>query len=602
MKCKSIERFCVLTALVLALSTALVGQVAQVYVNVTPPEAQVFVDGKNWGTGGRMVETTPGTHSISVFNYGFAPQIREVFFNEQAVPTVEFTLAPVGDRVSGPWGRIQIEDAPGDAAVFMNGNTAGYFVGHVDMFNNNTIWRQQLVVPVGKHHVTVMGRKADVIWSGEVDVPANKRVIVHTKTGQMTVKEWPQGASLSSLRRFNAGIATASVAVAPVTAKFAAEPTHINCGDTTRLAWSTQETVDTTIAANSAGMGELPASGEKSDQPKQTTTYQFKTAGPGGIVTSDATVEVNTAVQANVGVSPAEVRYHRMGDKVVEHTPTNLNWTSSNADSASIDPIGTVSTNGEHSVKPVPKQSTDGPVDENVAYAFLATNICGGSGTQTANVHITGLIEPVPEVPLVSVFFPTGYPGQRHPQLGLVRSQHNTLAKTAEVFKKYLIYDPDARITLTGHADVRGPAKMNQSLSERRTHRVKACLASQGIPEDKIDVVAVGEAQNLNQADILKLEAENPHKSKITKRTSQALVWAYNRRVDVTLLPTGQKSMQFFPGDAEDAKLMFQSGWQNRRAIEKADELTPKEPTTGEVTGTQQPTAEAAVTQPSTSN
>lgn len=598
MTCKSSQRFLLLATFVVAASTMLLAQQAYVYVDVDPAEAQVFVDGKNWGSAGRQLEVTPGTHTISVFSYGFAPQIREAQFG-QDVTRMEFKLMPVGDRVTGPaWGRIQIEAAPGDAAVFMNGNTMGYFVGHVDMFNNNTIWRQQLVVPAGKHQMTIMRPKAQVVWSGEVDVPADKRVIVNAATGKMTVKDWPQGKSLTSLRRFKAGLATASVAVAPVTATFAAEPTHINCGDTTRLAWTTKEAVDSTITANTANLGELPVNGDKTDQPQQTTAYNFKTAGPGGVVTSDATVEVNTAVQANMTANPTEVRYHRMGDRVVEQTATNLTWNSSNSHSASLDPIGTVSTSGDQSVKPEPKQTTNGTVDETATYIFTATNICGGSGTQTANVHITGTIEPVPEVPLVSAFFPTGYPGTRHPSLGLVRSQHNTLAKTAEVFKKYLIYDPGARLTLTAHADERGPVKANQALSERRANRVKACLASQGIAEDKIDVVALGEKENLDRAAILKLHNENPHKSKMTKRPSQALVWAYNRRVDVTLLPTGQKSSQFFPGDAEDAKLMLSSSWQNRRAVEKAEQLTA-EPSTGATTSTQQPTAEASAQSPS---
>lgn len=598
MRCKSSQKFFFLAAFVVAASTMLLAQGSYVYVDVDPPEAQVFVDGKNWGGAGRQLEVTPGTHTISVFNYGFSPQIRELEVGE-GVTRIEMKLQPAGDRVTGPaWGRIQIEDAPGDAAVFMNGTTGGYFVGHADMFNNNTVWRQQLVVPAGKHHVTIMRRGAEVVWSGDVDVPANKRVIVHTATGNMTLKDWPQGKNLTSLRRFKAGLATASVAVEPVTATFVAEPTHINCGDTTKLAWTTKDAVDSTIDANAASLGELPVNGEKTDQPKQTTAYKFKTAGPGGVVTSDATVDVNTAVQANMTANPTEVRYHRMGDKVVEQTPTNLAWTSSNSHTASLDPIGTVNTNGDQSVNPEPKQSTSGPVDENVTYTFTATNICGGSGTQTANIHITGTIEPVPEVPLASVFFPTGYPEKKHPSLGLVRSQHTTLAKTAEVFKKYLIYDPEARITLTAHADERGLVKANQALSERRGNRVKACLASEGIAEDKIDIVAMGEKQNLDRAAIMKLHAENPHKSNITKRPSQALVWAYNRRVDVTLLPTGQKSTQFFPADADDAKLMFSSGWQNRRAIEKAGE-----PSTGAApgapSGTQQPTAEASAQSPS---
>jgi hypothetical protein len=248
-------------------------------------------------------------------------------------------------------------------------------------------------------------------------------------------------------------------------------------------------------------------------------------------------------------------------------------------------------------VKPVPKQSVNGPVDENVAYTLTAKNVCGGSETRTANVHITGMIEPVPDVPLASVFFPTGYPGQRHPQIGLVRSQHNVLATTAEAMKKYLIYDPEVRITLTGHADVRGPAEENQSLSERRANRVKACLVKQGVPEGKIDIVAVGERENLSPADVVKLHDGSPNKPSFARRNSPALVWAYNRRVDITLLPTGQKSTQFYPGNADEARLLFQSEWQARRAVEKAEERTATESSGSQPGGTSHPAAETATTQ-----
>jgi hypothetical protein len=279
-----------------------------------------------------------------------------------------------------------------------------------------------------------------------------------------------------------------------------------------------------------------------------------------------------------------------------------LNWTASNADSASIDGIGTVGTKGGQGVKPVPRQSINGLVDENVAYTFTAKNVCGGSETRTANFHITGMIEAVPEVPLASVFFPTGYPEEKHPQIGLLRSQQDVLGKTAHGMQRYLIYDPEARITLTAHADLRGSATMNQSLSERRANRVKIGLVSRGVPEDKIDIVAVGERQNLSRTEVLKLHDENPNKPSFATRNSRALVWAYNRRVDVTLLPTGQKSTPFFPGNADDAKLLFRSGWQGRRSVEKAGESSATESSGAHNSGTSNPAAQTATIQRPSSN
>jgi OmpA family protein len=164
------------------------------------------------------------------------------------------------------------------------------------------------------------------------------------------------------------------------------------------------------------------------------------------------------------------------------------------------------------------------------------------------------------------------------------------------------MYDPEARITLTAHADVRGWSTKNQSLSERRANRVKTCLVEQGVPEGKIDIVALGERQNLTRADVLKLYDENPKKPEFAKRNSPALVWAHNRRVDITLLPTGQQSTQFFPGDADEAKLLFRSEWQGRRSVEKAGERTPTVSSGGQAAGTSRQAPETATTQMPSSN
>ena len=580
MKHKFMLRLSLLTA-VLLITSALVAQEAKIRVTVYPPEAQIFVDAKTVGKGpAKLIRTTPGTHMLIIANYGFTSITHEVSLNEGDNPALQFTLQRSGGPVSASWGRIQIENAPNEAGVYLNGKTPGYLVGHADMFNNNNLWYQGLIVPAGTHHVTIASGDKE-FWSGDVQVPANKRVIINAGNGTMITKDWAQGAKLSPQPRFTAGVASASVVVAPVVAAHTVEPARINCGETTKLAWNSQDAVDTTIAANSKGMGDVPVTGQRTDQPLQTTTYQFQTSGPGGVVTSTATTEVNTVVTADMGATPAEVKYHRMGDKVVEQTPANLNWTSANSDAASIDALGTVATKGDQQINPVPKQDGNGPVDENVVYTLTAKNMCGGSETRTATVHITGMIEPVPTVPLASVFFPTGYPEAKHPQVGLVKSQHDTLAKTAEGMKKYLIYDPDAKITLIGHADVRGTTKSNQSLSERRAQRVKTCLVKQGVPEDKIEIVALGDKQNLNLADVMQLHKQNPKKPAFAKGNSQALHWAYNRRVDIALLPNEQKSTQFFPGDADEAKLLFESEWPSRRLVEKAGEGSTTPPLGG---------------------
>ena len=46
---------------------------------------------------------------------------------------------------------------------------------------------------------------------------------------------------------------------------------------------------------------------------------------------------------------------------------------------------------------------------------------------------------------------------------------------------------------VVGHADIRGPKKYNQALSERRAEAAKNYLVSQGIPADKIETKSEGE-------------------------------------------------------------------------------------------------------------
>ena len=95
-------------------------------------------------------------------------------------------------------------------------------------------------------------------------------------------------------------------------------------------------------------------------------------------------------------------------------------------------------------------------MDENRNYVLHATNVCGGSSDQTAAVHVTGSIEPIPTVVLQSVFYPTDYPDKKSPQVGLVKSQQLELATLADGFKKYLEYDRDAKLSIEAYADVRG--------------------------------------------------------------------------------------------------------------------------------------------------
>lgn len=90
---------------------------------------------------------------------------------------LRFYLSASGEPVSGPSGLIQIRGAQ-RAAVLLNGKSPEYTVGHGDIPNNHVGWAQQLAVPAGTHELT-LNYKGKELWSGKVNVPVNKRVIIY---------------------------------------------------------------------------------------------------------------------------------------------------------------------------------------------------------------------------------------------------------------------------------------------------------------------------------------------------------------------------------------------------------------------------------------
>ncbi len=541
-------------------------------VYVSPDEAYTFVDGKAIGPGNRTVKLPLGTHNLIVANYGFKFFQQDVALDSGKPTILKVNLEPSGSDVPGPFGRIQLELGPlslgdaGDHAVLLNGKTANYFVGHIDEFNNNIGWHQELVVPPGSHQVTVT-RRGQEVWSGTISVAANQRVIVNISNGSQKIKDWPQGNELKSLHRFTAGTASTTVAVAPVSSDISASPSKIDCGQPSLLKWTSAETIDADIS----GMSPVPVTGDKTISPKQTTAYELTATGPGGVTKSTATVDVNTAVQSSLNATPAEIRYRKIGDKVLESGDATLNWSSSNADQATLGPLGSVETRGSKSVPMIPTQTSDGPVDETVKYTLTATNACGGAEAKTASVRITGSIEPIPEVLLKSVYFPTEYPTKTDPSSGLLKSQQEALTTLAAGFTKYLEYDPGAKVTLSAYADERGANSYNQSLSERRVQRVKEFLVSQGIAEDKVDASAFGDDKQLEKSDVIELQTQNPEQPPETRVQNFRATWlAYNRRVDVVLLPTNRESLKFYPNSSPDSQILWQSAKPGLSAVQQS--------------------------------
>ena len=188
---------------------------------------------------------------------------------------------------------------------------------------------------------------------------------------------------------------------------------------------------------------------------------------------------------------------------------------------------------------------------------------------------------------LHSVYFPTALPTEKNPDAGLVASQKHTLSTLASDFKKYMEVKPDARLTLEGHADVRGSVPYNQALSERRVARVKNFLVELGVPAANIDTKAYGEQHNLTEAEVKQAVEQNSEltaqeKAKVL-RNMKTIIWASNRRVDITLHAADETetSVRQYPFNAADSLTLIG----NKEAVKKGH-ATKK---TTEKTNTEKP-------------
>ncbi len=539
-------------------------------IHVKPKQAYVFVDGKAIRDGSQTIALPAGDYRVAVYNYGYEPRAQQVHVNAGQTTDVHVVLQTSGDKVSGPFADIEFKGHP-RAAVLLNGETPDYFVGHVDEFDWNWIWHQRLLVKPGTYQVTVT-RKGKTIWAGPVTAKAGEQVTVYLdRNGQTKTKPWKEGLNMGPQPRFYAGIASAEVPIAPVSAQLSAQSSKLSCGEKTNLVWNSTDALDTSIS----GIGGVSNKGDRAVSPTRDTNYVLTAKGPGGEATQTVTVDVNAQPTATLTVSQPEVHYHKIGDKVVQQDSATLHWSASNATSAKVEPGTSSALSGSETVKADPNQTSNGPVNENVTYTLTATNPCGGTVTKTATLHIVGSIDPPPAINLASLFYPTAYPTRHHPKVGLLESEKMQLSNAATKFKTYEIYEGKATLVVVGYADARGPEKYNKSLSERRADLVKDYLVSHGIPADRIETRAVGKDQQMDRKTVAELESKDPEKPTAWMVKHEKSTWlAYNRRTDIILEPSGRESARIYPAESADARILWQRPMPSLKKVERASNMT----------------------------
>jgi outer membrane protein OmpA-like peptidoglycan-associated protein len=202
------------------------------------------------------------------------------------------------------------------------------------------------------------------------------------------------------------------------------------------------------------------------------------------------------------------------------------------------------------------------------------------SSTTSVNVQAAPVVvvEETPEVMAIakrlairSVYFATAKPTLENPDAGLLISQEKILAKLAGDFQTYLQSKPDAHLTLEGHADPRGSEEYNQALSERRVERTKRFLIEKGVPAASIQTEAFGKQQELTDAQVRSAVERNPElgpeeRQKLLDHINTIFL-ASNRRVDITLSNTGQKSQESvreYPFNAADSLSLLDTSETNK--------------------------------------
>lgn len=183
---------------------------------------------------------------------------------------------------------------------------------------------------------------------------------------------------------------------------------------------------------------------------------------------------------------------------------------------------------------------------------------------------------------LHSIYFATAKPTVQDPNGGLVKSQETTLNSLASDFKQYLGWVPGAHLTLQGHADVRGSVAYNQALSERRVARVRSYLVEHGVPEGSLTTQALGKEHNLT-ADEVKASIDGDptitkeERARIT-RNMRVIIWASNRRVDVTLNAPGvtETSVRRYPFSAADSLTLIGGREAEKKAAAPAKKAPAK--------------------------
>lgn len=156
-----------------------------------------------------------------------------------------------------------------------------------------------------------------------------------------------------------------------------------------------------------------------------------------------------------------------------------LTWHTTDADTASIEGLGSVPTSGTRTVNPT--QSTD--------YNLTATG-AGGNATATARVTVNGGASAPSETNITDDVF--------HQNVKDVFYDYDsyeinaTGQTTVQQDANFLNQHPEIKVVVGGYCDERGSTEYNLALGENRANAAKQALVTAGVSPDRLRTVSYG--------------------------------------------------------------------------------------------------------------
>jgi peptidoglycan-associated lipoprotein len=164
-----------------------------------------------------------------------------------------------------------------------------------------------------------------------------------------------------------------------------------------------------------------------------------------------------------------------------------LTWSSENATSVTIDPIGKVDLSGQRTVNPT----------ESTTYHLTATGP-GGTAEQTARITVNQPPPPpvqqqaaAPETDADSFARNMENKGDvyfDYDSFSIRPDAQATLQSDAQWLKQH----PNSKVTIEGHCDERGSTEYNLTLGDNRARAVRDALVQLGVPAGQMGTISYG--------------------------------------------------------------------------------------------------------------